>query len=141
MTQKRGISITSVIVFVLLLIAVPAAFAAPLRASADDFVITVQTDNLGSSSSTQFTIPTTGSGYNYNVDCDDDGFDEATGQTGNYTCNYGSAGTYTVRIKDNSGAGTGFPRIYFNNGGDKYKLLTIEQWGTGLANLIEKKEQ
>jgi len=25
----------------------------------------------------------------------------------------------------------GFPRIYFNNGGDKEKLLTIEQWGTG----------
>ena len=28
-------------------------------------------------------------------------------------------------------AGTGFPRIYFNNGGDRQKLLTIEQWGTG----------
>ena len=52
-------------------------------------------------------------------------------QTGDYTCNYAAAGTYTVRIKDNTGAGTGFPRIYFNISGDKRKLLTIEQWGKG----------
>jgi surface protein len=98
---------------------------------ADDFVITVKTDNTGTSSDTQFTIPTTGTGYNYNVDCDDDGSDEATGQTGNYTCNYTSASTYTVRIEDNAGDGTGFPRIFFNGGGDAQKLLSIEQWGTG----------
>jgi len=107
--------------------------------SIDDFVITVQTDNTGTSANTEFTIPTTGTGYNYNVDCNNDGTDEITGATANYTCDYGAtglnlgAGTYTVRIKDNSGLGTGFPRIYFNNGGDKDKLLTIEQWG-GLAN-------
>jgi surface protein len=97
----------------------------------DDFVITVQTDNTGTSLDTQFTIPTTGSGYDYNVDCDNDGTNEAIAQTGNYTCNYASAGTYTVRIKDNTGLGTGFPRIYFSNAGDRDKLLTIEQWGTG----------
>ena len=102
-----------------------------LPPSPDDFVITVKTDYPGASSNTQFIIPTTGGGYNYNVDCDNDGLDEATAQTGNYTCSYTSAGTYTIRIKDNSGAGTGFPRIYFNNGGDKAKLLTIEQWGSG----------
>ena len=97
----------------------------------DDFVITVKTDNPGTSTSTQFTIPTTGTGYNYNVDCDNDGVNEATAQTGNYTCSYATAGTYTIRIKDNSGALTGFPRIYFNNGGDSQKLLTIVQWGKG----------
>ena len=100
-------------------------------ASSDDFVITVKTDNPGTSPDTQFTIPTTGSGYNYNLDCDDDGVHEATGVTGSTTCVYTSPGTYTVRIKDNTGSGTGFPRIYFNNSGDKDKLLTIEQWGTG----------
>ena len=85
-----------------------------LRSGADDFVITVKTDNPGTSSNTQFTIPTySGETYNYNVDCDNDGLDEATAQTGNYTCSYASAGTYTISIKDNSGAGTGFPRIYF----------------------------
>ena len=67
--------------------------AAPHRALTDDFVITVKTDNLstGSSNSTQFTIPTyAGETYNYNVDCDNDGSDEATGQTGSYTCDYGT---------------------------------------------------
>jgi uncharacterized repeat protein (TIGR02543 family) len=99
--------------------------------SNNDFVITVKTDNTGTSGSTQFTIPTTGSGYNYNVDCNSDSSNEATAQTGDYTCNYGAAGTYTIHIIDNSGAGTGFPRIFFNNGGDRLKLLTIAQWGTG----------
>ena len=99
----------------------------------NDFVITVKTDNTstGSSTSTQFTIPTTGTGYNYNVDCDNDGVNEATAQTGDYTCNYAAAGTYTVRIKDNTGLGTGFPRIYFNNGGDRLKLRHHRAVGHG----------
>lgn len=93
------------------------------------FMITVKTDNPGTSTSTQFTIPTTGGGYNYNVDCENDGFDEATGVSGDYTCTYGTAGTYTILITDATGYWTGFPRIYFNNGGDKLKLMTIEHWG------------
>ncbi len=113
--------------FLLTLSPPPTVSAAP----ADDFVITVRTDNPGSSTNLQFTIPTFGGGYNYNVDCDNNGTDEATDQLGSYTCNYGVAGTYTIRIKDNSGFGTGFPRIYFNNGGDRQKLLTVAQWGTG----------
>ena len=108
-----------------------------LAAPSDDFVITVKTDNPGPSSNTQFTIPTYGSGYNYNVDCDNDGTDEATGQTADYTCNYGSAGTYTIRIKDNTGSKTGFPRIYFNGVGDRQKLLSIDQWGTGIWTSME----
>ena len=106
-----------------------------LSAALDDFVITIKSDNTGSSSDVQFTLPTTGSGYNYNIDCNNDGTDEATAQTAGYTCDYtslGGAGTYTVRVEDNSGIRTGFPRIYFNNVGDKEKLLTIEQWGTSI---------
>ncbi len=95
-----------------------------------DFVITVKTDNLstGSSGATQFRIPTTGTGYNYTVDCNNDGVVDASGQTGSYTCNYATAGTYTVRI------GGTFPRIYFanNNANDRLKLLQINQWGTGI---------
>jgi hypothetical protein len=101
------------------------------QAGINDFLITVKTDNPGTSSTTQFTVPTAGGGYNYNVDCNNNGSLEATAQTGNYTCNYHVAETVTIRIEDNSGAGTGFPRIYFNNGGDRLKLLTIDQWGTG----------
>ncbi|MBU1901875.1 DUF285 domain-containing protein, partial [Patescibacteria group bacterium] len=95
-------------------------------ATTDDFIISVKTDNVGTSSDIQFTIPTfAGPTYNYNVDCNNDGVFEATNQTGDYTCTYGVAGTYEILI---SGI---FPQIYFNNGGDKDKILTIEQWGTG----------
>jgi surface protein len=95
------------------------------------FMITVKTDNPGTSGSTQFTIPTTGGGYNYNVDCDNDGIDEGTGVSGNYTCTYGTAGAYTILITGAYGAGAGFPRIFFNDSGDKLKLMTIGHWGTG----------
>ncbi len=102
-----------------------------ITSSTEDFVITVKTDNIGTSSDTEFTIPTFGGEtHNYNVDCDDDGVDEITGATGDYTCNYPSTGTYTIRIKDNTGTNTGFPHIYFHDLGDKDKLLTVEQWGT-----------
>jgi surface protein len=88
----------------------------------DEFVTTWKTDNPGVSSSTQITIPTTGGGYNYNVDWGDGS--TSTGITGDTTHTYSTAGTYTVKI-----TGT-FPRIYFNNTGDRQKILSVEQWGT-----------
>ena len=91
----------------------------------EPFKIKIKTDNLGTSSDTQFEIPTTGDGYLYNVDCDNDGVDEDSNVTGNYTCNYVTAGEYTISI-----SGT-FPQIYFINEKDKRKLLEIVQWGTG----------
>ena len=99
----------------------------------DDFVITVKIDNAGALSETLFTIPTTGEGYNYNIDCDNDGTNEAIDQTGDYTCDYGigNGGTYTIRI-----AGT-FPRIFFNGGGDRQKIFSVEQWGTGTWTSME----
>jgi len=109
-------------------------FSAPV----DDYVIKVKTDNPGVSNSNEFTIPvtrTTGNGYN--VDCNDDGINEATGITGNnsYTCVYPTSGTYTVRVKDNNGDGKGFRRIRFYDSGtttDVLKLLEINQWGTAI---------
>lgn len=67
------------------------------------------------------TIPTTGGGYNYTVEWGD-GFSD-TGQTGDATHRYRGEGTYTIEISGE------FPRIYFNDGGDKDKIRTIEQWG------------
>jgi len=104
-----------------------------------NFIITIKTDNTGSSNDDQFTIPTTGTGYNYGVDWGDSNTD--TGQTGNITHTYSVAGTYTVSISGD------FPRIFFSNGGDRLKLLTIENWGNnkwvsmanaffGCANLV-----
>lgn len=103
-----------------------AKFAPPVAAApSDDFVTTWKTDNPGSSNSTSITIPTTGTGYNYSVDWDNNGTFEQTGITGNVTHNFGVAGTYTIRITGS------FPRIFFNNSGDRRKILSINQWGTG----------
>ncbi len=85
------------------------------------FVTTWKTDNLGPSADNQITIPTTGSGYNYDIDWGDGSSD--TGVIGDITHTYASSGTYTVSISGE------FPRIYFGGGGDKDKILTIEQWG------------
>jgi surface protein len=84
------------------------------------FIMSVKTDNIGTSNNDQFTIPTTGSGYSYNVDTVEHSL---TGETGDVTLTFASAGTYDVEI-----SGT-FPRILFNNGGDKAKLLDISNWG------------
>ncbi|MEZ4960277.1 MAG: BspA family leucine-rich repeat surface protein [Saprospiraceae bacterium] len=88
-----------------------------------DFVTTWKTNNPGTSNSTSITIPTTGSGYNYDVDWDNDGGFDQLGVTGNVTHDFGTAGTYTIRIR-----GT-FPQIYFAGSGDKDKILTVNQWG------------
>jgi len=101
------------------------------------FIITVETNNTGTSTDTEFTIPIDLlsdlfiARYNYNVDCDNDGRNEAIGVTGDYTCSYDSAGIYTIVIKDNTGTREGFSAISFGNGGDKEKLIGINQWGTG----------
>ena len=108
-----------------------AVFVAPTlyspKAAADaindtDFVFTVDTRKSGSSD-TRFVIPTRGNGYNYTVDCNNDGIIEATAQTGSYTCSYATPGVYTIRI------GGVFPEFYLNNGGDKLKMISIDQWG------------
>ena len=90
-------------------------------APAPEFIMLVKTDNAGTSASDQFTIPTTGVGYNYDVDWGDG--NTSTGLTGSTTHTFPSAGNYVVKI---SGA---FPRIYFNNGGDRFKLLEVQNWG------------
>ena len=102
----------------------------------DAFIIEVKTDNTGVSANNAFTIPTRAGEYtyNYNVDCDSDGTNEAEGIEGDYTCKYDRPGTYTISIKDNTGEGLGFPAIYFarhRETKDNAKLMKIKQWGTG----------
>ncbi len=93
--------------------------------SGKPFITKWRTDSLsvGSSSATSITIPTFGSGYFYDVDWNNDGTYDDLGVSASISHNYGVAGTYTVAIRGV------FPRIYFNNGGDRKKLLSIEQWG------------
>ncbi|MFY0687681.1 MAG: VCBS repeat-containing protein [Cyclobacteriaceae bacterium] len=84
------------------------------------FVTTWQTTTANES----ITIPTTGTGYDYTVDWGDGTIE--TGQNGDATHSYATAGTYTVAIKGD------FPRIYFNNGvegQDTAKIVSVDQWG------------
>jgi surface protein len=83
-------------------------------------------------SGASITIPTnsTRHTYNYNIEIwNEDGtslLESKTGVTGNYTSTTNAvktAGMVQVHIR-----GT-FPHIYFNNAGDKDKIISVEQWG------------
>ena len=85
------------------------------------FIITVKTDNAGTSATNQFTLPTIGTGYNYDVTTSDG--QTITGLTGDTTITFPSAGTYDVFIIGS------FPQCYFNNSGDAQKLVDIKNFG------------
>ncbi|GEM_PF-3744888 len=91
------------------------------------FKITIDTTKTGlaRSGSKMFKIPTNSavSGYNYSVDCNNDGINEDENLSGNYTCVYDKEGVYTVAI------GGDFPAIWFNGLNDAAKLISIDQWG------------
>lgn len=87
------------------------------------FKITVDTSKAGSANDT-FILPTAGAGsYDYYVDWGDGGAEEHVTANTSQTHDYNATGTYQIKIR-----GT-FPQIYFNNGGDKAKLMTIDNWG------------
>ncbi len=84
----------------------------------NSFVTTWQIDTPD----TSITIPTFGSGYNYNVKWGDGSFSD--GRMGDATHTYTNAGTYNVAITGD------FPRIYFNNTAiDKDKIVEVKHWG------------
>ncbi len=94
------------------------------------FISSWKTDNAGTSSSTQITIPVITSTGIYDgsttVDWGDGNISTGMSTSGDarWTHTYSGAGTYTVKIY-----GT-FSGIRFNNGGDRLKLLGISQWGS-----------
>jgi surface protein len=93
------------------------------------FMFTVNTAIAGSSSNNQFTIPTTGTGYNYTVTTSEQ---TLTNQTGDCTLTWATPGTYTVEIAGD------FPRIYFNGLGDKDKILEVQRWGNIVWTSFQK---
>ncbi len=101
----------------------PADVQNEAQMSPDEFITIWTTTNPGGSNSNQITIPTfPGGSYNYNVDWGVG--PPSTGVMGDITHTYAFAGTYTVKITGQ------FPRIYFNNTGDKQKIVSVEQWGS-----------
>ncbi|MGJ8664444.1 MAG: BspA family leucine-rich repeat surface protein [Marinicella sp.] len=104
-----------------------------LSAPENDFVITVYIDV---DNDTQFIIPTNPEYiYNYNIDCNNDGLNEAESISGDYTCDYVNEGSgfYTIRIMDNIGDGTGFPHFdsTTTRPENANKITALVQWGTG----------
>ncbi len=95
--------------------------------SPNPFITTWKTDNPGTSSNNQITIP--GTGTNYTILWEEVGNAANNGTAignGTTTITFPSAGTYRVSILPGSGS---FHRINFYNSGDPLKLLNIEQWG------------
>ena len=81
------------------------------------------TEQSGVSTSNQVTIPTNSTyTYNYTVDWGDGLSD--TNVAGDITHTYVIAGKYTISISGD------FPSIYFNNSGDKNKIIEILAWGS-----------
>ena len=86
---------------------------------ASPFITTWQTTTANES----ITIPTTGVGYNYDIDWGDG--NTTTGAIGDTGHTYATAGAYQVTI-----SGT-FPRIYFGGSpaANRQKISSIDQWG------------
>ena len=85
-----------------------------------DFIMSVKTDNTGTSNNNQFTIPTI-SGNLYDVTTSDG--QTLLANTGDLTITFPSAGTYDINISGD------FRQLYFNNSGDNSKLIGVKNWG------------
>jgi surface protein len=86
------------------------------------FVTTWDTTNAGSAPDT-IVIPTTGAGYDFEVNWGDGSTSTHSGTAPVVTHTYDTPGIKTIEITGD------FPRIFFNNTGDRAKILTVEQWG------------
>lgn len=94
----------------------------------DDFVFTVDTTKAGSASDT-FILPCGNTGtYNAIIHWGDATTSTITAYNDpDLTHVYSVGGIYQIRIESATGE---FGHILFNNGGDKLKIISIDQWGT-----------
>lgn len=116
-----------------------------LHAASAPFQIKIKTDNPGASASNQFILPLRPlATYDFTVAWGD-GSSQIVTSYGDVTHTYGTPGTYTISISENTPGG--FPRIYFNSAYDHLKLLELTAWGdvhwqsfesafSGCANLV-----
>jgi surface protein len=87
------------------------------------FITLWDTTLPGTSGNNQITIPTrSGYVYNYTIDWGDSTIQNITTHTPP-THTYSSPGIYVIQITGD------FPSFYFNNGGDRQKLLDVLEWG------------
>lgn len=106
--------------------------------ASSDYVTTWKTDNPGTSTTTQITIPATGeyTVYYESIPVATSGTLPASGTyTNAQTIQLPSAGTYRIAIKP-TGV-TPFHRINFNNTSDRRKLLSVDQWGSTVWSSLQ----
>ena len=91
------------------------------------FIMTIDTTQAGSASDT-FVLPFSSTGsYNCVVDWGDSSTSTITTYNdAALTHVYSTSGTYQISISGYFGG------LYFNNGGDKLKLSTVDQWGNNI---------
>ncbi len=73
---------------------------------------------------TVVTIPTMGTGYNYDVDWNNDGIYDEFGITDSVSHDFQQYTRFRIAIRGD------FPRIYFNNRARSDELVSIDQWGS-----------
>ncbi|MDH7448392.1 BspA family leucine-rich repeat surface protein, partial [Aquimarina sp. 2201CG14-23] len=101
---------------------------------AQEFITTWDTTLPGSSDVNSIRIPAVGT---YDVDLGNDGSYELLDQTGTITIDVTSHGyangVIQVTMRNAISAAGNLQRIVFNNGGDRQKILDINQWGSSIA--------
>jgi hypothetical protein len=109
-------------------------FTPPSRAFPDIpylgvFALQIDTTRTGSTNSNQFNLALRSStSYDFDIDWGDNVTETYTSlNTTGYNHTYPAAGIYTVTIAERSLGG--FPGVFYNNVGDKLKLLNINQFG------------
>lgn len=113
--------------FTLLVLVCLATAAEPFRLVIDTRLV----DSLGrGSAANQFTLPLFPSeSYDCTVDWGDGSPVQSITTAASPTHTFPAPGVYTLAITERSIGG--FPRIYFNHGGDSQKATALAAWGTG----------
>lgn len=93
----------------------------------NSFITTWNTQNIGASAANAIRIPLNDASgslfYDFTVNWGDGNVESFNGTILQITHAYDNPGVYEVTISGD------FPAIYFNNEGDRLKLLSVEQWG------------
>lgn len=101
------------------------------NAQSNDFILKINTQAPNNFGRGDFNVRSTTSNSSFNVDCDNDGTDEATAVSSQYTCTYQNDGIYDVRVSGTYGhLNFGHPR----------NITQIVKWGdnqwTDMTNMF-----
>jgi len=125
--------VISIPIFVIVLFGI--AFTAHAQVTPGDpgnFITTWNTENPGTSATNQITIPHTTGTYDYQLYWENTASSTMNGTTtvsginaaSSPTLTFPEPGIYRVEIVGD------FPQIFFNNSGDRQKILQVNRWGS-----------